>query len=235
MSELSEITITDPSTQTARAVTANDLMELVNMPLGKARELADTIFGSFADDVMGHRKEIRTLFDQQAQALEEAKTKGAEREQLRKEQYQKMYGTVSNQVKEAWDKINATILEDPKNGEYFKQREGDEDWNSGLKKGFELADRAFSENPMDPRLTPEQRSEIIKRHAAVRNRAAGWGPLKKEVVKLRKQLTEMESELKVYKTSTPAAGGTVPAQDKPTGDSSRDGMLNRLGSLVKRV
>ena len=46
-----------------------------------------------------------------------------------------------------------------------------------VRAAFELADRAFSENPMAPGLTNEQRQGIVKRHAAVRNRAAAFGKL----------------------------------------------------------
>lgn len=233
MSELSEIAIEDPQTHQRRAVTSNDLMELVNLPLGKAREIAQAVFGDFANDVLAHRKEIKTLFESQNAALEEAKTKGAEREQLRKEQYFKLHGAVSQQTREIWDKVNTTLLEDPAVGSLFKHRESDDDWNQRLTKGFELVDKAFSENPMDPRMSQEQRTAVVKRHAAVRNRAAGWGALKVENDKLRKQLSELEGDLKKYKESTPQGGGTQPASTSNSNGNARDSMIARIQKIAR--
>ncbi len=233
MSELHELTITDPSNQQTRAVTANDLMELVNLPLGKAREVADAVFGNFADDVMAHRKEIKSLFESQSMALEEAKKTGAERESKRKQDYQNMYGTVSKQTQEIWQKVNADMLADPKIGEYFKPKEGDTEWNYSLTKGFQLVDQAYAENPMDPRLTPEQRKEVIARHAAVRNMAAGWRPLRRQVKKLQGQVKELEGELKKYKESTPAAGGTSQVSTISKPGSNRDSMYAALQKMAK--
>jgi len=236
MSELSEITIEDPTNHQQRAVTAQDLMELVNMPLGKAREVADSVFGTFANDVLAHRKEIKDLFMKQSKALEEAKTHGAERESQRREQIQKMQGAVTQQVKEVWDKAHSSILEDPQNGEYFKPRDGDQEWNDRLTKGYTLADKAIAEIwaqlPMDPRLTPEQRAEAVKRHAAVRARIAGWGPLKAEVTKLKKALAERDEELKKYKSSTPAAGGTAAQSNTPVVVSARQSLREGLAKLA---
>jgi hypothetical protein len=233
MSELHELTITDPSTQAVRAVTANDLMELVNLPLGKAREVADAVFGNFADDVMAHRKEIKSLFESQSAALEEAKKTGAEREAKRKQDFQSMYGTVSKQTKDIWDSVKAETLADPKVGEFFKPREGDEEWNKALDDGFKLVNQAFSENPLDPRLTPDQRKEIVKRHAAVQHMAAGWKPLRREVVKLRGTVKELEGELKKYKETTPSSGGTVVASSVVKSGSARDSLLAGLQKIAK--
>lgn len=207
--ELSEITLTDPNTQAVRAVTNADLLELVNLPLGKAREIADQYFGVFADDVMAHRKEIRNLFEAKHSKLEELKKNGSERDGKRKAEYEQVMGQVQAQVKEIYEKANAEAAKDEKMGKYFSEREGDEEWNGRLKKGYELVDRAYQENSMDPRLTPDQRSAIVRRHAAVRNRAASWGPLRWHNEQLQARITEMEKELGQYKQSTPAAGGSA--------------------------
>ncbi len=234
MSELHELTITDPSTQQARSITANDIMELVNLPLQKAREVANAVFGDFADDVMSHRTEIKRLFSEQSAALDEAKKTGAEREAKRKQDFQTMYGTVSKQTKDMWDKVNSEVQADPKYGEFFKPREGDEEWNTRLDAGFKLVAQAFSENPMDPRLSPEQRAEVIKRHSAIRNMAAGWRPLHREVTKLRGTIKELEGELKKYKETTPGSGGTVVASSTvKTSGNAKAGMWDALQKIAK--
>lgn len=208
MGELGQLTVTDPGTQQPRAVTSEDILELVNLPLQKAREVADAVFGPFANDVMGHRKEIRNLFDAQASALEDAKKNGSERIKQAQEFLSKQNEELRAHIETTWNKLNEEALADPKVSEYFKPREGEEEWNQRLAKGFELADRAFKENPNNPKLTPEQRISAIKRHVALKNRAAGWGPLKWENGQLKTQLAELKAELEKYKGSEPTAGGT---------------------------
>lgn len=236
MGELKEITLEDPNTHQRRAVSDSDLVELVNLPLGRAREIADQVFGPFADDVMAHRKAIRELFEKQHSALEKAKTEGATREAQIREKIQRAQSQIQSTVKQTWDTVNATILEDQQTGSFFKPRDGDDEWNSRLEKGFKLVDQAFAENPMDPRLTAEQRSDIVKRHAAVRNRAAGWGPLRNENVRLTKKVEELEKALKEYKESTPSP---APTQTRPSvvtvsgGGRVRESVMGALQKLAK--
>ena len=236
MSELSEITLEDPNTHQRRSVSNQDLLELVNLPLGRAREIADQVFGPFADDVMTHRKTIKELFDKQHAQLEKAKTEGATREAQVKEKIQKFQSQIQSTVKQTWDTVNATILADEQAGAFFKPRDGDEEWNSRLEKGFKLVDQAFAENPMDPRLTPEQRKDIINRHAFVRNRAAGWGPLRNENHRLSKKVSELESELKQYKESTPSPAPTTSRPSVVTvggGGRVRESVMGALQKLAK--
>jgi len=155
------------------------------------------------------------------------------------EQQEKMKRTseeIGRSVKATWDKVNETILADPDTGQYFKQREGDQEWNQRLGKGFQLVDKAFSQSPTDPRLTPEQRSEVIKRHAAVRNRAASWGALRHENSTLKQKLDAALKEIKGYKSSSPPAGGQQPTpQGGGEGGSARDRLLNNLNKIAKTV
>lgn len=205
--ELGEVSVTDPS-GAQRPATPEDMLALVNLPLGKAREYADTLFGPFADDAMAHRKEIKALFDQQQQAISDAKNKATEWETTRSETAQKQHAEISKAVSESWEKANQDVLTHSKYGQYFTPRENDPEWNQRLAKGFELVDRAFSDaNPRDPRLTPEQRRTIVERHAAVRHRAAAFGPLRNENETLKGRIAELEKELAEYSTSEAPQGG----------------------------
>lgn len=235
MAELSEIGILDPQTNQQRPVEAKDLLTLVNMPLGQAREMANAVFGDFADDVMAHRKEIRNLFEQRTQALEEAKTKGAEREKLHKEQYDAITKKIGEDTQKLWKSANETAHKDEKYGKYFVPIEGDEEGNIRLGKGFQLVDRAFSDpSPADPRLSPEERTQIVKRHAAVRNRAAAFGRLVAQNTKLTTELETLKKELEQYKASTPnttTSTTTAPTNGQPV--RARDRMLADLRKLAK--
>lgn len=208
MSELKELTIEDPSTGASRAVGPQDLLELVNLPLGKAREKANATFGDFADDVMAHRKEIRGLFDSQAQALEEARTQGSEREKESAQQSERQRTEVTKQIGEQWAKFNEEAAKDEKVGRYFSASEGDEDGNTSLNRGFDFVDKALSQNPMDPKLTPEQRSDIVKMHAAVRNRAAAFGRMRSRLEASQAKIAELQKELSQYAGTEPPTGGT---------------------------
>jgi hypothetical protein len=193
----------------ARPMEAKDILDLVNLELADARDLADAKWGKFAGDAMTARKEIRDLFHARSKALEEARKTGADREKQMTERQQKWHKDATTLIKTTWDTENHRALNDPNNGEYFKPAEGDDTRNQLLGKGFALVDKAFAENPMDPRHTPEQRAEIVRRHAAVRNRAAAFGPMKYIIAKLREKLAALEKANGQYKGSEPpAAGGT---------------------------
>ncbi|MCE0497431.1 MAG: hypothetical protein LV481_05730 [Methylacidiphilales bacterium] len=208
MDDLKGVTITGED-GVARAMEAKDLLDLVNLDLPNARDLADAKWGKFAGDAMAARKEIRALFDSRIKALDEARKSGAEREKQMTERQQRVQKQTNAYIKATWDVANQAALADPNNGEYFKPVEGDETRNQLLGKGFALVDKAFSQNPTDPRFTPEQRAEVVRRHAAVRNRAAAFGPMKYIIAKLRKQLAELEKANGQFKDSQPpAAGGT---------------------------
>lgn len=231
MSELGELTVKTPDGE--RGLTDRDLLELVNLPLARAREVAEQAFGSFADDIMGHRKTIRSLFEAQSAALEDAKKNGEAREKDRTEKYQRGMAQLQASVTDEWKTVNDTIVKDETYGKYFTPVEGDQEGNQKLAKGFEMVDRAWKENPMDPRLTPEQRKDIIKRHAAVRNRAASWGRLRFENEKLSKQVKELEDRLKAYQGSTPTTGGDTPPSGGATETSAKGAVFGALRKLAK--
>jgi hypothetical protein len=211
MKELGEISLKDPTSGEQRAVTADDLLELVKLPLGRAREISDEVFGKFSDDVMAHRKAIRELFDQRSAKLEELKKTGSTREQERQQKFLQSREQLQQFTKTTYEKANQEAAADPNHGHFFRTREGqtdaDKEWNARLEKGFKLVDDAYNANSMDPRLTPEQRADVIRKHAAVRNRAAAFGPLRHENERLRKQIEKLEADLKGYTSTTPSAGG----------------------------
>lgn len=230
MQELGELTIGQG--ENARPVNANDLFELVALPLPKAKELASQVFGDFASDVMFHRKEIKALFEAQNQALQEAQKNGAQREEEARQKMAQSREALTSEIKSTWNKIHADLLADEKVGVYFKPREGDQDWNERLTKGFELVDGAFEQNAADPKLTPEQRAAVIRRHAAVRNRAAGWGPLRFENGKLKAEIEALKQELGQFKASTPATGGQQPGTASATPPRAKDAMFAALQKLA---
>ena len=210
----------------ARPMVANDILDLVNLSLPDARKLANEKWGEFAQDAMLARKEIKDLFEAKTKALDEARKTGADREKTFQENAKKWREGVQKQIKETWDVANKAALDSPVNGEFFKPVEGDDTRNQLLGKGFALVDEAFSKSPTDEKLTPEERAAIVKKHAAVRNRAAAFGPMKYLISKLRQQLAELEKKQKEMNGSTPPAGG---------GTSSGGGSAPSSGNARSRM
>lgn len=220
MDDLSEVTVADPTTGQARKLSEDDLAQLSFMPLTQAKETASRLFPDFADDIMAARKEIRGLWDKRQRALEEWKGKGAERAKQALEQQQKQRGELATAVKTDWEAVNTEMLADEKHGHFFRPREGDQEWNTRLEKGFKLADEAFAANLLDPAMTADQRKQAIRRYAAVRARAAGWGALRFENGKLQGRVKELEAELAKFKETVPPTGGTEAGQNAPAGHVS---------------
>ncbi len=229
MGELGELTVETEDGN--RALAPADLLELVNMTLPEARARAEQVFGSFANDVMQHRKEIRSLFDQQNAALESAKKGSLEREKQMLEQSERQRTEVLSELKEVWTKANESALADEKYGKFFKPEEGDEQGNQRLAKGFELADRSFAEDPFAKGLTPEQRREITQRKAAVRNRCAAFGKLHHLNSQLEQKVATLAKELEQYKASSPSTGGRA----SPAPNSKPGGFASLADELRKRA
>ena len=231
-SELSEINVEDGNGG-SRPANQNDMMELVNAKLGDARKIADEKFGPFANEAMAHRKDIRKLYDEQTAALETARKDAGEREKQRNEQTSKVREQMSTELLTSWKSANDEVMADTKHGKYFQPIEGDAEGNQRLAKGFELADRAFSESPSDPKLTPEQRREVIKRHAAVRLRAAAYGRLRAQNEAFEGRIAALTKELEQYKGSEPAMGGSRETSPATGNGTAMDRMKAELRKIAK--
>ena len=231
MGELGELTVDDPASGSARALQPQDILELVNMPLQKAREQAESTFGSFANDVMSARKEIRGLFEAQNKALEDAKKMGGERDAQRTQQFQQQQAAVAKEINETWKASNEAAMADEKVSKFFKPVEGDEEGNTRLKRGYEIADKAFSVNPLDPRLSADQRKEIVNLHSAVRNRAAAFGRLTFQNAKLEATVKELQTELAKFKGAQPG-GGERKTESTTAPTSAKEAMFGALRNLA---
>jgi hypothetical protein len=230
MSELDGVMVQEGEEE--RAINAEDILEVANLPLAKAKMLAQEKFGDFAPEVLANARDIRKLYDEQASALENAKKVAGEREQTQAQQMTEMRGSL---VKD-WNEFNQKAQSHEKFGVYFKPVEGDTDGNQRLAKGFELADRAFSENPMTPGLTTEQRKSIIERHAVVRNRAAAFGRLVAQNQAHQARIAELTKELEQYRGSEPdASGRTPPPNDNNKPGTAMDRLTQELRKRAKQI
>lgn len=233
MDELGELTIADGSSGQERPLAPTDMLELVNLPLKEARARAVDMFGDFADDVMAHRKEIRNLFDSQNKALEEARKSGQQRDEQRRKAIQEFQADTKKQIDEIWSKANTEAVSDEKFSKYFKPVDGDEEGNKRLARGYELADKAFSSpDPRDPRLSPQQREEIIRTHTAMRHRAAAFGRTLYQLQQAEAKLAALTEQLNKYRGAEPGKGGGASAPQEHGHSSAHDSVFSSLRKLA---
>jgi hypothetical protein len=215
MDELGQLTVEDAGT--TRYMNADDLLQLVRLPLQKAKEVAKAQFGDLAEDVMSHRKEIKRLFDVQLKVLEEAKTVGAERQKQLVMEHQAKQKELSDLVAKNWNEANEAVAQDERYGKYFSEDPQDKEASERLRKGFALVDKVWAQNPMDPKHSPEERASIVRSHALLRNRAAAFGRLVVTNQTLEKRVAQLTEELEAFKASEPTRTGSESTSGQPQG------------------
>lgn len=233
MNELAGLQVLDEGSGEMRKFSAPDMLELVQMPLAQARALADQKWGDYADDVMAQRKEIRGLFDKQMFALKEAKEKGGEREKQMQAESQKAQAETTKSVQTYFKAHNDRMLSDERVGTYLKPVEGDDELNTRLETGYNMVDKAFTLNPMDPSMTPAQREEAVRMHVAVRNRSAAFGGMRLRLERVTAELAQVKEELAQYKVTTPNLSGKKPDAAAPTEGSFTDRFTQKLASKAR--
>ena len=192
--KVSALTITDAEGNSRRA-TPEDFDAIARMTNDdEAGEKAAELFGSKASIVLYHRERVQELNMARHTALEEWKKNASEREIQEKELNAKR----QSEFKSLWEKKNNEVREKYK--DWFSEQEGDEEGNKLLKDGYDIVDRAYSD---DANMTQEER---IDAHAAVRNRAAGFGRLAYRYVSLQKENAQLKKELEAFKASVPKPG-----------------------------
>jgi hypothetical protein len=170
-----------------------------------AAERAAEVFGNKASMVMYHREKAVELNQARLNALDEFRKNGAERDQKRQAEWKATSEKVLKEATETWQKARTAPHE--KYPLFFKPIEGDTEGNTLLENGFKEADEAFSHmNPLDPRLTSEQRAQILQRHATIYNKAAAFNRLAHLLKKERTALRAAEAKLKEFEASEPGRG-----------------------------
>lgn len=219
---LAELEVADPE-KGSRPATPNDLEAIVRLPVGKAIAAAKELFGDAAPIVLSYREQIKSLHQQSVEARESHKTRWQELEQKHKAESL----TKQEELRSMWNKANQELTE--KYAEVFADSKDDEEGNKLLASGRKLADIALMSLDGD-NVPPDQRIKVV---AEIRNRAAAFG---REVVRRRKaeaKITELEEQLKAFKSSAPDKGST--RATKPSTEQEPNSLadaLNKLGSLA---
>ncbi len=229
MGELGELTVADPI-KGERAMEPTDLLDVVNMYLSVALAYTKELYGDAAPMVMNYRKELKGLFAAQQQALADAKKSGVEKSTADQTQHQAKMQALQQQAHTQWEQENARIVANETTGKYFKPVEGNDKINASLEKGYKFVDETMAVNPLNPNLSPEQRADAVRRHAALRHKAASWGRMRMEFESLQKDYQAALGKLKQYEGSVPGTGG-----DSTESSSATAGSVNRMGSMMDRL
>lgn len=223
IADLKELVITNEDGST-RVATAQDLIALANMPLGQARATAKEWFGDSADDVMSHRRTIRDLSDKQNKALEDSKKGGTERDQQRAAEQQAKHKARAEETAKVWNAINEEAVA---KYEYLRPVEGETERNEKLEKAKTFVDDTFKKN-VNQAKTQEERDQILRAHAALRNRAIGFSVLKHENVSLKAKVAELEKALAEFQGSEPQGG-------EPAHEGNGEGGGDEMGAAMSRM
>lgn len=219
---------------TKRPVDPADILKLSALPADQLLEQAEAKFGKLGTFVAERVEDLKQLWENKAVALEKAKKEGVDFFTKQQEAQMTQQKEITDFLASTWTKAVDEIRTHSKYGKYFNPVEGDDEFNAALEKGMAKADEALTGNPTDVKLTPEQRATIVKKHAALRHRAAAFGVLNLMVERLEAKLAEANKKLEQYQSSTPTTAGSQP---QPNGIQQGDkwrSLQDRLAGYVKR-
>lgn len=198
---------TDPQTQEItmqeRDLTPHDIVTLAGMEAAAARAEIKARFPDDWVEVKTHIDKVRALSNAQNKALEEHQGKGGEWQKNQQEAMQRAMQEMQATNKAQWREI---LDEHTKKYEFLRPVEGETERNAKLEKAVEFVESALSVNAFDPRLNPAQRTEVLRKHAALRNRAIGYSVLSHENKSLKSKVAELEKSLKEFQASQPSSG-----------------------------
>lgn len=195
----------------ARAVQPADIVRLGTLPADQVIEQAEAQFGKLGNWVAERVEELKTLQESKFSALDNAKKDAVKLA----EQWETQNKEIAKSINETFQKASADIDSHSKFGKYFKPVEGDDEFNTKLEKGTKFVDEYWDKDARDPRLTPEERTKIVKSHAAIRNRARAFSVLNLTVQRQEAEIARLNSELAQFKSSEPKLEGQ--RQEQPNG------------------
>ena len=184
----------------------------------EAAEYLDSLglSGAKTQMVIDARAQCRNIQAKATKAEAEYKAKGGELEKSRKEKTEAEMKTMREAVGKSWQKHVSAPLQDEKLKVQFSPREGDEKGNQLLKEGYEASAKAFKVmDPMNPKLTAEEREAAIASHAEMFNKAAAYNRLQHWYSAALKRAAAAEEKLKGYEQSAPKGGDANGRQISP--------------------
>lgn len=211
LEDIKGVQVIDEDGATPRDASAAELKAILEAPsAAKAAQLANEIFGSAAPLVMQHRAEILKLENARRAAVEDYKTKGAERERLRAEEAQQRQKAVRSRWEES---INQTVNERPA---LYARPKDDEALGKAWDDGDKLVKLAFlGEIPPEVDAGPDAGDLAITAQAEVAARVRGFNVLAHRNVALRREVASLKAALEKVKGSEPVQHTKATDAPKP--------------------
>lgn len=194
----------------ARAVDVKDIMELGGLPADVVIEKAEEKFGKLGPWVAERVEEIKQLYESKAEALEKAKTEGIQKLKDDEDRSQRERKELGDYLNETWEKAHKELAEHSTHAEYFKAKEGDDEYNAILEKGKAFVQKAWLESPMEKGLTKEEREVRVKRQAKFQKFAEGFGAQRLVINRLKAENEQLKTDLAQFKGSEPKTEGQRP-------------------------
>lgn len=196
--DITQLTVTD-NEGNVRKATVQDFLAIANMPAGDGDAAAEAWFGKSAQRVLRHVDKMRDLSESQQKALEDARKNGSERQTQQTE-------AVKTAREESYRFLQESIEEDEERHDFLKPKEEDDEWNGALTKSKTFVEEAINSRPSDPKLTSEQRKEMVRKKAALRGRAIGYTMRGVELKRANATIANLQAELAKIKETQPGPG-----------------------------
>jgi hypothetical protein len=207
-----------------RDATLQDVAALLDLPAGQAAQKANELFGAAAPEILAHRRTLKGLFDGQEKAINEWRTKGAEREtQMKTEQ--------AAELKEAVGRFQSVIDEARahKSGLFAKPPDDDADGVAKFTEGEKLVRTAFSMEggeTIPEGLTPKQaRAWQATKLGNVAAQAAAFPMVRLKLSRAQKEIASLKAKLAELSGSEPVNGGKRGGDSDQAADSTVEGRL----------
>lgn len=180
-----------------RQATQQDWDKFLMLGHQEANEFAFEHFGHNAPQLINMRLDVLRLAKARDAAVAQNTKEGAELTKAETEAAQK-----ANQAfRQTYQSSLDAAMADEELAIYLTADEGDTDGAATLKRGFELADRAFGDTS---KMDPQERADL---YAAVRNRAAAFGYMRNQLSALAAENEELQAKLKAFEDSEPGHEG----------------------------
>lgn len=218
-SELSGASIMDGDAE--RKVEPADVLKLGNLPAHMLVKEAKAKFGEDLGPWVAERvRELRNLNKAKFDALEKAKKDGAEFQQKAQESAGIEEKQRNDFLASTYEKALQDLDTHSVYGEYFKPKEGDDEWNAKLDKGNSFVEKAWSQSPLEKGISAEEQSVRVKRQAKLRKFAASFSVRELQIARLKTERDGLLQKLAQYQASTPDTdGGQIESNGTPAGYS----------------